>query len=155
MLTLVSRLFLCLGTVAQSAVGASPPPSHDEQMLSEQKHFVECLSSVYSPAWWFSYGDSLYFQPRNESQAKQLQAMKEARARYVALTNQEVRHALAARLIAESGISPAWQKKILLPLSATNQTLTPTLDRPLRLVPKVPASPVPRQRRRADPGGRL
>ena len=105
-------------------------------MLSEQKHFVECLSCVYSPAWWFSYNDSLYFQPRNEAQARQLEAMKAARSRYLALTNQDVRHALAARLIAETGISPAWQAKILLPLSATNQTLTPTLARPLRPVPK-------------------
>ena len=134
--TLVGRLLLCLGMVAQSAVGASLPPDLDEQLLSEQKNFVECLSCVYSPAWWFSYNDSLYFQPRNEVQARQLEAMKAARSNYQALTNHAVRHALTARLIAESGISQAWQKKLLLPLSATNQTLTPTLARPLRLVPK-------------------
>ena len=135
-LALGGPLLLWLGMVAQSAGAASLPPSLDEQLLSEQKSFVECLSCVYSPAWWFSYNDSLYFQARNEAQAKQLEAMKAARASYQALTNQEVRHALTARLIAESGISPSWQKKILLPLSATNQTLTPTLDRPLRVVPK-------------------
>jgi TPR repeat protein len=136
MFALVGPLLLCLLMLAQSAGGASLPPSLDEQMLSEQKHFVECLSCVYSPAWWLSYNDSLYFQARNETQAKQLEAMKAARSSYQALTNQEVRYALTARIIAESGISQAWQNKILLPFSATNQTLTPTLDRPLRVVPK-------------------
>jgi TPR repeat protein len=134
--SLGGRLLLCLGMVAQSAVSAPSAPSLDEQLLSEQKNFVECLSCVYSPAWWFSYNDALYFQPRNEAQVRQLEAMKAARSNYQALTNHAVRHALAARLIAESGISPTWQRKILLPLSATNQTLTPTLTRPLRLVPK-------------------
>jgi TPR repeat protein len=136
MLSLIGGLFLCLGMLAQSVSGASPPDSLNEQLLSEQKNFVECLSCVYSPAWWFSYNGSLYFQPRNEAQVKQLEAMKAARSRYLVLTNQETRHTLTARLIAESGISETWQKKILLPLSATNQTLTPTLDRPLRVSPK-------------------
>ena len=133
---MIGRLLLCLGMLAQSAGGASPPESLTEQMLSEQKHFVECLSYVYSPGWWLSYNDSLYFQSRNEPQAKQLEAMKAARSRYLALTNAETRHELAARLIAQSGIGEAWQRKLLLPYSATNQTLTPTLDRPVRVVPK-------------------
>jgi TPR repeat protein len=136
MFALAGPLLLCLTLLAQSAGSASLPPSLDEQMLSEQKHFVECLSYIYSPEWWLSYNDSLYFQPMNEAQARQLEAMKAARSRYLSLTNQEVRHALTARLIAGSGISQAWQKKLLLPLSATNQTLTPTLDRPLRVVPR-------------------
>src|ERR1017187_5788515 len=136
MLALVGRLLLCVGMLAPCAGSAAPPHSLDEPMLSEQKNFLECLSCVYSPAWWFSYNGSLYFQPRNEAQTKQLEAMKTARSRYLALTNQETRHELTARLIAESGISETWQKKILLPLSATNQTLTPTLDRPVRVVPK-------------------
>ena len=110
MLALIGCSLLCLGTLAQSAGGASPPRSLDEPMLSEQKHFIECLSRVYSPAWWLSYNDSLYFQPRNEAQAKQLEAMKAARSKYLALTNQETRHELTARLIAESGISESWQK---------------------------------------------
>ena len=80
-------------------------------MLSEQKHFVECLSCVYSPAWWLSYNDSLYFQPRNEAQAKQLETMKAARSKYLALTNQATRHDLAARLIAGSGISESLAKE--------------------------------------------
>jgi TPR repeat protein len=126
--------------LAQSAGGASPPHSLDETMLSEQKHFFECLSCVYNPAWWLSYNDSLYFQPRNEAQARQLEAMKVARSRYVALTNQETRHELATRLVAESGIGESWQKKLLLPLSATNQNLTPTLDKPVRIIPKYKVS---------------
>ena len=136
MLSLVGRLLLCVWMLAQSAGGASTPSNLDEQMLSEQKHFVECLSCVYSPAWWLSYRESLYFQPRNEAQVKQLEAMKAARLRYVALTNQEARHELTARLIAASGVGQSWQQKILLPLSATNQTLTPTLDRSVRVIPR-------------------
>jgi TPR repeat protein len=132
----MGRLLLCLGMLAQSAGGASPPESLTEQMLSEQKHFVECLSYVFSPAWWLSYNDSLYFQSRNEAQAKQLEAMKAARSRYLALTNAETRHELAARLIAQSGLGETWRRKLLLPYSTTNQTLTPTLDRSVRVVPK-------------------
>ena len=136
MLVLVGCLLLWAGRWAQSAGGASPRDSLDLQMLSEQEHFMECLSCVYSPAWWLSYNGSLYFQPRNEAQAKQLESMKAARSGYLALTNQVLRHELTARLMAESGISEAWQRKILLPLSATNQTLTPTLNRPVRVVPR-------------------
>jgi TPR repeat protein len=135
MLALVGRVLLGLGLLAQSAGGAATPERLKEQLLSEQKHFVECLSVVYSPGWWLSYNDALYFQPRNEAQIKQLETMKADRSGYVALTNQETRHALAARLMAGSGISESWQKKLLLPLSATNQNLTPTLDRPVSVIP--------------------
>src|ERR1035437_4594565 len=100
-LALMGRLLLGLAMLAQAAGGASPPESLTEQMLSEQKHFVECLCFVYSPGWWLSYNDSLYFQSRNEAQATQLEAIKAARSRYLALTNAETRHELAARLIAQ------------------------------------------------------
>jgi TPR repeat protein len=133
---LIGYLLPCLGMLAQSAGGAFPAHNPDEQMLLEQKNFVECLSSVYSPGWWLSYNDGLYFQPRNEAQVQQLEALKAARSRYVALTNHATRHALTTRLIRESGIGEPWQRKILLPLSTSNQTLTPTLDRPVRVVPK-------------------
>jgi TPR repeat protein len=136
MFSLLGCLVLRLGISAQSAGGASLPQRPDEQMLSEEKNFAECLSCVYSPAWWFSYHDSLYFQPRNQVQVQQLETLKAARSRYVALTNHETRHALTARIMAESGISDTWQAKILLPFSTTNQTLTPTLDRAVRVVPK-------------------
>lgn len=136
MLALVGCLLLCLGMLAQSAGGTSPPDTINLQLLSEHKHFVECLSCVYSPAWWLSYNDALYFQPRNEAQIKQLETMKAARSRYLALTNHATRYALAARLVAGSGISESWQKKLLLPLTATNQNLTPILERPLRVIPK-------------------
>jgi hypothetical protein len=52
----------------------------------------------------------------------------------VALTNRETWHDLAAKVIADSGIGEAWQKKLLLPFSRTNQSLTPTLNRPLQVV---------------------
>jgi TPR repeat protein len=117
------------------ARGGSSPEDLREQMLAEQKHFVECLAWVYNPALWISYNDALYFQPRNEAQVQQLEAMKAARSKYVALTNPVTRHEMAARLIAASGIEKRWQDKILLPLSDTNQNLTPTLDRPLRVIP--------------------
>jgi TPR repeat protein len=135
-LALIGCLLLCLGMLAQPTGGASSPKSLNEQMLSEEKHFFECLSCVYSPAWWLSYRDSLYFQPRDEAQVKQLEAMKTARSRYLVLTNQETRHDLAAKLMAESGLSQSWQQRLLLPLSATNQNLTPTLDIPVRIIPK-------------------
>src|ERR1039458_7237918 len=90
-LALMGRLLLCLAMLAQAAATASPPEGLTEQMLSEQKHFVECLSIVYSPAWWLSYNDSLYFQPRNDAQLKQLETMKAARSRYLALTRSEER----------------------------------------------------------------
>jgi TPR repeat protein len=121
---------------APSAGGASPPEGLDEQLLSEQKHFVECLGRIYRPAWWLSYNGSLYFQPRNEAQAKQVEAMNAAISKYLALTNQATRHDLAARLIAESGVSERWQRRLLLPLSATNQNLTPTLAKRVRVIPK-------------------
>ena len=105
-------------------------------MLSERKHLLECLAAVYSPAFWFSYNDSLYFQPRNEAELQQLEAMKAARSKYVALTNRETWHEIAAKGIAASGIEEAWQRKILLPFSTTNQYLTPTLGKPLRVIPR-------------------
>jgi TPR repeat protein len=136
MLALIGCWLLCLGMWAQSAGGLSAPNSLDEQLLSEQKHFVECLSCVYSPGWWLSYNDSLYCQPRNEAQVKQLETMTAARSRYLALTNQATRQALAAKVIAESGVSESWQSKLLPPSSATNQNLTPTLNKPIRVIPK-------------------
>jgi TPR repeat protein len=125
-----------MGMWAQSAAAAAPPESPSEQTLSEEKHFAECLNCVYSPAWWLSFNESLYFQPRNEAQVKQLEAMRAARSRYLALTNQATRHDLAAKLIAESGVGENWRRKLLLPVSATNQNLTPTLDRLARVIPK-------------------
>ena len=135
-LALIGRLLFGLGLLAQSAGAAAPLGAPNEQLLSEQKHFAECLSVVYRPGWWLSYNDLLFFQPRNEVQVKQLETMKAARSRYLALTNQQTRYELAARLIAESGLSESWQRKLLLPFSATNQNLTPTLDMPLRVIPK-------------------
>jgi TPR repeat protein len=136
MLALAGCWLLCPGTWAQSASGASAPDSLDEQLLSEQKQFVECLSCFYSPAWWLSYNDCLCFQPRSEAQVKQLEAMNAAVAGYLALTNRETRHDLAARLLAASGVSKSWQRMLWLPFSATNQDLTPTLAKPVRVIPK-------------------
>jgi TPR repeat protein len=134
-LAVIGCWLLCLGFQAQATDSNPSAPESTDRMLSEQKHFAECLACVYGPGWWLSYNDALYFQPRSEAQFRQLETMKEARSRYVALTNHEARHALAAKLIASSGISEAARKKLLLPFSTTNQTLTPTLNRPLRVVP--------------------
>ena len=122
--------------LAQSTGRGASPDDPSEQMLAEQKHFLECLAAVYSPAFWISYNDSLYFQPKNEAQVRQLEAMKAARSKYLALTNRETRHELAAKGIAASGIGESWQRKILLPFSTTNQDLTPTLGKPLRVIPR-------------------
>ena len=133
--TFIRRLLLCAGVLAPSAGWSASPDDVHAQMLAERKHFVECLAVVYSPAFWISYNDALYFQPRNEAQIRQLEAMKAARSRYVALTNRETRHEIAAMGIAASGIEDRWQRRILLPFSTTNQDLTPTLHKPLRTLP--------------------
>jgi hypothetical protein len=128
--------FVCLGLRAQGSGAGASSQDLSEQMVAEQRHFLQCLAVVYSPAFWISYNDSLYFRAKNEAQARQLQAMKADRSKYVALTNRETRHELAANGIAASGIRGTWQRKILLPLSTTNQDLTPTLGRPLRILPR-------------------
>lgn len=134
-LALIGCWLLGLGIRAQAAAVNPSTGDLSAQMLSEEKHFVESLACVYSPGWWISYNDGLYFHPRNEAQVQQLEAMKAARSKYVALTNREARYVLTARLIAGSGIGEAWQKKLLLPFSTTNQNLTPSLDKPLRVIP--------------------
>jgi TPR repeat protein len=133
---LIGCLLLCAAALAQFTGMSASPGDLNEQMLSERKHFEECLASVYSPAFWISYNDSLYFQPRNEAQIQQLEAMKAARAKYVVLTNRETWHEIAAKGIAASRIEGVWQRKILLPYSTTNQYLTPTLGKPLRVIPR-------------------
>jgi hypothetical protein len=135
-LTFIGRVLLCLGMLAQSTGKGSSPADLTQQMLAEKKHFAECLAYVYDPSFWISYNASLYFQARNEAQVQQLEAMKTARSNYLVLTNRETRHDFAAKLIAASGIGESWQKKILLPFSETNQNLTPTLDKPLRVIPR-------------------
>jgi hypothetical protein len=134
--TLIGCLFLCVGVLAQWTGRSASPDDLGAQMLAERKHFLECLAAVYSPAFWISYNDTLFFQAKNEAQVRQLEAMKLARSSYLALTNRETRHAIAAQVIAASGIDENWQRKILLPFSTTNQDLTPTLGKPLRVIPR-------------------
>jgi len=134
LILLVSSL-LCLAGAAEPDDQRTAPAGPSGPELAEQKHFVECLAWVYSPALWFSYNDALYFQARNEVQVRQLEAMKATRSRYVALTNRETRYEIAAKVVAASGIEPRWQAKILLPLTDTNLNLTPTLEKPLLVIP--------------------
>jgi Sel1 repeat len=108
--------------------------SAERQRFLEQEHFLGCLAYVYNPALWISYNGVLYFMPKTEAQIARLRQMIDARSRYSVLTNRRARHALAAKALAESGIDPAWQKRILLPYSVTNENLTPTLSRQLRIV---------------------
>jgi TPR repeat protein len=112
-----------------------PNANPTELFLREQKHFVDCLIYGYNPALWISRNGSLYFMPKDDAQAQKIEAMKAERADYVALTNLEARHEFVTRLIADSGLDPGWQAKLILPWSATNRNLTPTLDKPLRLLP--------------------
>jgi hypothetical protein len=134
--SLIAWLLLCPGMLAQSTGRTVPLENPGAQRLAEQKHYLDCLASVYTPAFWISYNDALYFQPKTEEQMRQLEAMKLARARYLVLTNREIRHQIAAEAIAASGIEESWQRKILLPFSTTNADLTPTLGRPLRFLPQ-------------------
>ena len=95
-LSFIGYVLLCAGALFQSTGRSVSPEGPSEQMLSERKHFLECLASVYNSAFWISYNDSLYFQPKNEAQVSQLEAMKVARSEYTALTNREARHEIAA-----------------------------------------------------------
>ncbi len=104
------------------------------QLAKEQKHFLECLAYVYRPELWISYRGNVYFAPKSEAEFQKIESMVAARSAYVALTNRETRHKLAAAELARSGVAEAWQQKLLLPVSETNLNLTPTLDRPLRVV---------------------
>jgi TPR repeat protein len=106
----------------------------ERQMLVEQKAFLECLAFVYSPELWISYDNRLYFLPRTDWQREQIEAMKEARDRYVAFTNRETRHQFVAKVLGESNLDAGWQKKLLLPYTATNTSLTPVLGRPVQSV---------------------
>ncbi len=106
------------------------------QLASEQKHFLECLAYVYQPELWISYRGNLYFAPKSDAQFRKIETMLVDRAAYVALTNRETRYHLAQASIARSGIGPEWEHKILLPLSETNYNLTPTLDKPVQIVPE-------------------
>lgn len=132
--TFIGWMFLCAGVLAPCTGRSASPEDVRAQMLAERKHFAECLAVIYNPAFWISYNDALYFQTKNEAQVRQLEAMKAARSKYVALTNREMWHEIAAKGIAASGIEERWQRRILLPFSTTNQYLTPTLGKPLRVL---------------------
>ena len=127
-------LFLAAARAQPAASPAPPPTPRTERLILEEKHFAECLAYVYSPPFWISYRGSLYFAPKDDTQARQIEALKTARARYVAFTDRKARYDLAASALAASGIDAAWQKKLLLPYSDTQQNLTPTLNRAFHTV---------------------
>ena len=135
LLAVLGCCLACLVLRAEAATSNAATGPGKAQARAEQKHFLECLATVYSPEWWISYNDALYFHPHTEAQAQELEAMVAARANYVSLTNRETRYAVAGTIIAASGIGRAWQQKVLLPFSDTNSNLTPTLDKPVRFVP--------------------
>jgi TPR repeat protein len=134
LLTLSATLVVCFGVTGQPAATNSNPEAADAQKLVEQKHFLACLAYLYTPAFWISYNGAPFFAPTKPVQYQQLEDMKAARSRYVALTDPAARHELAAKVLSGSGIAENWQSKLLLPLSATNQNLTPTLNKPVRSV---------------------
>lgn len=125
------------GSVAGAAAtaGSTNTVEPGDALARETRHFLECLAFVYGPEMWVSYQDSLYFTAMTEDQAKQLEAMRKARSGYSALTDRQKRHEITAKAISASGVGPLWQAKLLLPFSETNQNLTPTLDRPVRILP--------------------
>lgn len=133
-LLFIASFFVLPGVWAQPDVPQGVPAPRSERLILEEKHFVECLAYVYSPPLWISYRGSLYFAPKDDTQARQIDALKVARSRYVAFTDRKARHDLAASALAASGIDPAWQKKLLLPYSDTQQNLTPTLNRAFHTV---------------------
>ena len=119
---------------AEQAAPAMAEPVVSEQLLREQKHFLECLAVVYHPAFWISYNGSLYFQPKDDAQARQLEVMKNARAGYAAFTDRKARHELAARALVESGVTEKWQRQLLLPYTEGNPNLTPTIPKAFRVL---------------------
>jgi TPR repeat protein len=131
-LVVVLALGMDLGLAGSAPAAAAA--NLDGRMLAEQRHFLECLVYVYNPGLWISHDNRLYFMPRTDSERAQIEAMKAARERYVAFTNRETRHQFVAKILAESGLDADWQKKLLLPYSATNLTLTPVLGRPVQIV---------------------
>lgn len=134
----MKRLFLAVSFFAFACLSpwaAEPPaPAVSEQLLREQKHFLECLAVVYHPAFWISYNGALYFQIKDQGQLRKLDAMKAARAQYTAFTDFRARYNLAAEALADSGLPDADQPKILLPFSDSNPNLTPTLTKPFRVL---------------------
>jgi len=133
-LCFLGLLLLRPAVLGQSTNAESRHEVRTERRILEEKHFVESLAFVYSPALWIGYKGSLYFAPKDEAQAGQIEALKAARSRYVALTNREVRHEIASAVIAESGLGEDWQKKLLLPYSEAYPNLTPTLSRAFRAI---------------------
>src|SRR5690349_4777937 len=119
--------FVAFSTLGQEA-GRTPP---NRQMLLEQKHFMESLASVYDPSFWISYHGELFFMPKTEAQEKQIEALRNARSHYVALTNRLVRYEAVAKTLATSGLSTNSQRQRLLPYSETNENLSPTIDKAL------------------------
>jgi TPR repeat protein len=134
---LAGAAFLALVLFNQPCRGTAASDSPGDAMRFEQKHFLECLAYVYSPALWISYEGGLYFATKDEAQDQRLKVMKDVRARYIAFTDRKARWELAAGVISKSGVQESQQAKLLLPFSATNQNqnLTPTLSRPLRVIP--------------------
>ena len=134
----MKRLFMAVAFLSFACVsaGAADPPSSavSEQMLREQKHFLECLGVVYHPAFWISYNGAPYFQIKDQGQLRKLDAMKAARAQYAAFTGFRARYDLAAEALTDSGLPEATQRKILLPFSDSNPNLTPTLTKPFRVL---------------------
>ena len=57
----------------------SSPPDSAEAAASRSLGLP--WNAMPSPAFWISYDDALYFQPKNEAQVRQLEAMKAARSK--------------------------------------------------------------------------
>jgi len=130
-----ASLFMLVATLPAQTTGLEPTATPSESLLREQRHFVECLIYGFSPALWISRGGSLYFMPKSDVQEQRIETMKAEREDYVAFTNLQARYEFAAKLMADSGLDPAWQTKLILPWSPTNRNLIPTLEKPLRLLP--------------------
>lgn len=131
--------FICCLCAGFTAAGAAPATASQagssDTLAQERKHFLQCLAYVYSPSLWFSYNENLYFTPMTERQARELDQMKSERSKYVALADRQKRHDAAAKGLQASGLDAAWQSKLLLPYSETNQNLTPTLNKPVYFFP--------------------
>lgn len=133
-LSLAVLLPACLGLLPSHAASQPDPAPPSALLRLEQRHFLDSLAFVYDPSLWVSYQDSLLFAPKTDAQERRLDTLRAERSRYRAFQDPRAWHDLAAKVLANSGLSPAWRQKLLNAYSPTNPVLTPVLRKPLRIV---------------------
>jgi len=106
---------------AFSSVGvASVPGSNFLQYLEEKKHFLLSASRHFEDQMWVDYNGLLYFRPNTSEALGVVKSIREARERYMALTNVTERDEIRLKVLQDSGISPRYLKHLTTPNDLTN-----------------------------------